>query len=143
MLAALAVRCIPAFAPACTCIPRPVPATRAEARGALRSVEILLAGRVLNTAVRRDSAPDAGGRWFRYVMLVALVEVTRVWKGEVGDTVEVETPQATEACGAELTAGLVYLVDGRREAGYIGTTKCGWTRPLEDARPLLALLRRR
>jgi hypothetical protein len=129
----------------CTCIQRSEPRTVLEARAALASTDAVFSGEVLRTTLRRDSTRAATVRgdsvWFRYETLVATMAVREVWRGQVPDTVDVETPAQTTMCGADLEAGR-YLIDGERsgEATFV-TSKCGWTRPLSRARDLLALLR--
>jgi hypothetical protein len=132
---------------ACTCIQRPDPQTVAEARRALAATDAVFAGRVLHTRYRRDSTRvqtiEGDSTWFRSTTLVATMALEKIWKGQVRDTVQVETAAQTTACGAGLEDGERYLIDAGpiSESVYV-TSKCGWTRPLSQAAKLQALLRR-
>jgi hypothetical protein len=147
LLIVLLTPCSPRRGLACTCLQRPEPHTIAEARAALASTDAVFAGRVLRTTLRRDSSSivsaDGDSTWFRYATVVATLAVRQVWKGEVPDTVQVETASQTTMCGADLRAGENYVIDADRIGRSIfATSKCGWTRPLSQAGELEALLRR-
>jgi hypothetical protein len=126
----------------CTCVlPPEQPRTVAEARAALDSKDVLFEGHVLTIERRQDSVM-VGTRTWTVRVIVARMAVRRVWKGDVPDTIVVETAEETTMCGAELERGKQYLVDAYRDAaGKLGTGKCGWTQPFGQARSLRRLLR--
>jgi hypothetical protein len=130
---------------ACTCIQRPEPRTIEDVREALSSADALFAGYVLHTRYRRDSTwvrtTKGDSTWFRSTTLVATVTLEQSWKGQLRDTLQVETAAQTTACGASLRTGEHYLIDaGRLSDSVFATSKCGWTRPLSEAVKLQALL---
>jgi hypothetical protein len=130
----------------CTCILGPAARSVADVRAGLQARDVVFTGRVVTTRIRMDSLRTANEKgdslWFRVPTLVATVQVAVLWKGLLADTVTVETPAATTACGAYLGVGGVYLIDGGRDLlGVIQTSRCGWTQPVGDAAALLAWLR--
>ena len=143
-----------AFAPgkpptdlACTCTRGAEPHTVAEARRVLALMDVVFTGRVLHTSFGSDSihelTMDGDSVWFRSSTLIATMAVGKVFKGEIPDTVRVETHVETSACGASLEKGERYLISGSPiSRSVVATSKCGWTRPLSQAGRLLALLRR-
>lgn len=159
-LAAFALVLGCAAVPACTCVPRPRPASPAAMAAALAGEAAVFDGTVLRVTFAEDSAAlphtARGRRWFRWTDRVATLAVARAWKGDLPGTVVVRTPQQTTMCGAELVAGRRYLVfavarddshsgvavpAGRSTA--LATDKCGLTREFDaEARRLARLLSR-
>lgn len=129
----------------CTCIRGAEPQTAAEMRLTLSDLDWLFTGRVLSTTWGRDSSrvTSASGdtTWFRFHTVVATLSVDSVWKGNVGERVQVKTDAESSMCGAELEVGKRYLVDGKLEPdGSIWTTSCSWTRSFQSATQFMHLL---
>lgn len=129
----------------CTCIPSPVPATLAEATVAMDARQVLFVARIEKTTVRMDSvrAATAAGDsvWIGLHTLVATAAVHRTLRGALPDTVAVETPLHTTACGADLREDREYLIDADGVDGAtFHTTKCTWTREWRRDDPLVGLL---
>jgi hypothetical protein len=144
----LLMSCSPGAELVCTCIPGPEPRTLTEARAALAAHSVLFAGRVIRTSFRRDSThvldvEKGDSLWLRYTTLVATVTPQRVWKGQVQDTIQVETDAQTTMCGASFRVGEQYLIDANPiDQSTLRTDKCRWTRPLAEAKELVKLLQR-
>ena len=153
------VACVPAHS-ACTCIPGPRLASRADVAAQLSTVAAVFEGTVVRTAYVKDSvvAPGDSGQTrhaFRWTDLEVTLTVSRRWKGELRDTVTLRTPALTTMCGADFTEGQTYVVFAR-SADYSGvgparparvgevvqTTKCSATTRSRDASRITALLGR-
>ena len=118
-------------AQACTCRPSPPPTT------ALGESDAVFAGRVVEVSRGEDpmaalTAPMAA--------LTAKFAVSTVWKGEVGETVEVRTPLNSAACGVGFEAGEEWLVYANEQEGVLNATLCSRTSPLRAATEDLAAL---
>lgn len=60
--------------------------------------------------------------------------VRRVWRGELGGRVKVETARGDGMCGSRFTVGVSYVVFARRGAdGRLSTDACGFNRRTRDA----------
>lgn len=88
-------------------------------------------------AVAADaSAPDSFMGLVRYDL-----EVLRVWKGELGPTVQLSTRASGAACGRSLVVGKVYvLYASKREDGELTDSMCSRTRLASTADEDLAAL---
>jgi len=133
----------------CTCVQSlsAVVDTLGTAREALMYSTAIFTGRVINTAVRRDSValvPPVGGRsWWRRHLIVATVVVQTRLKGTLSDTVQVETDIDPASCGADLALDGEYLIDARSgPSNTLYTQHCGFTRPLSESGRLIELLER-
>lgn len=129
----------------CTCFPNPVPETLAEATVAMDARPVLFVARIERTTRRVDSvrAVTASGdsAWFSLHTLVATATVRRILRGALPDTVTVETPLHTTACGADLREEREYLIDPDGSDGAVfHTTRCTWTREWRRDDPLVVLL---
>jgi lysophospholipase L1-like esterase len=131
---------------ACTCIPGGQPHTVSEARAAIGEREVLFSGLVLATSFRRDSVrlrnTQGDSVWWRSSTVVATMIPEEIWKGKLGDTIQVETDAQTTACGASLARGYRYFIDATRQGkSGLYTDKCRWTRPHSLTDSLQVLLR--
>jgi lysophospholipase L1-like esterase len=134
-------------APACTCVPGAQPHTVSQARAAIDEREALFSGLVVSITSRRDSVrlqtTQDDSVWYRSWTLVATMIPEEIWKGKLGDTVQVETDVQTTACGASLARGYRYLIDASPQGrSTFYTDKCRWTRPHSLTDSLQVLLRR-
>ena len=133
--------------PPCTCIPSPPLTSRTDVAATVSAFGAVFEGTVVRTAFRDARGTD------RLPALEVTVAVGRRWKGELGDTVTLRTPAATEACGADFAEGRTYLVFGRlpdytgvgaarpaRAGEVVYTTKCSPTAAGRDAQRIAALL---
>ncbi|SEN08681.1 Tissue inhibitor of metalloproteinase [Paenibacillus sp. OV219] len=68
-------------------------------------------------------------------------EVSRVWKGEVGQQAEVYTAMSSASCGIEnFEVGTKYIVSAYKDSKPLETNICDLTKPLANARAELAIL---
>lgn len=111
-------------AEACRCRPPPPPKESLKLAGAV------FAGKVVE--IKYD---DANGQ------KTVTIEVSSVWKGEVGKTVVVKTATSSAACGYNFQKGDAYMVyclknankkgDGKQQ--QFSTNICTRTRPMAQA----------
>ena len=151
------VACGPAHS-ACSCIPGPRLASRAQLADQLSTVSAVFEGRVVRTANVEDSvvAPGDSGqvrRAFRWTDLEVTLTISRRWKGELGDTVTLRTPASTTMCGVDFVEGRTYVVFARpadysgiglarpaRAGEVVHTTKCSPTTRGPEAQRIATLL---
>ncbi|WP_159884841.1 hypothetical protein [Paenibacillus puerhi] len=68
-------------------------------------------------------------------------EVSTVWKGELGKTVEVYTARSSASCGYEnFEEGKSYIVSAYLQEGQLETNICDLTKPLASASEEVAIL---
>ncbi len=106
-------------AAACTCILNPPP------QEALARTDAVFAGQVVDLRfVAGEHFPE----------LRVTLRVVRVFKGDVGEVVEVGTARDGAACGFHFEAGQGYLVYADvREGKPLGVSLCSRTARLQDA----------
>ena len=93
----------------------------------------MFAGEVVDTRELNGGQPDSE--------VVARIEVSEVWKGEVHEVVEVRTAADGAMCGVGFEVGREMLVyAGGGDDGAFGTHLCTRTAPLERAEEDLAAL---
>jgi len=100
-------------AAACRCIIPPPPREEAARR------DVVFSGRVVAVEVID---------WRR----VAKIQVLTCWKGGVGGTITVTTPEQSAGCGVDFQVDTEYLVYGNVTSG-IGVHSCSRTRLLANA----------
>ncbi len=119
---------IPHVASACSCLPPEPP------KEALEKAEAVFVGRVL------EVHEEGGGnmlarRRYRF-------EVSRFWKGELGETITVSSAVSSAACGRSYTQDEQYLIYASTDANGGGLVDflCSRTRTLASADEDLAVL---
>lgn len=151
------VACVPADS-ACSCIPGPRLASRADVAAQLGTAAAVFEGTVIRTAYVEDSVVAVGDsgqtrRASGWMDREVTLTITRRWKGELRDTVTLRTPALTTMCGADFTEGQTYVVFAQsadyngigparpaRVGEVVHTTKCSATTRSRDASRVTALL---
>lgn len=110
----------PAPARACSCMRPPPPRDAADAATAV------FQGKV--TALQVDQPEGAYLAFHVYTL-----EVERVWKGDVVDTLTVRTADNSAACGRPFEVGESYLVYAKDVEGQLSDNLCSRTSKLADA----------
>ena len=111
----------PSTPAACTCIV--LPFTREKA---FKKYDQIFSGQVLMMRISSRPKRYEGLRSVRSIEI--LVEVHDVWKGDVQETVIIET--STTTCGYRFSLGNMYLIFARELHGGVYTDRCGLTMPI-------------
>ena len=118
------------FAYACGCIEGSVRAKKDYS-------DVIFRGTIIEL---RDSTIDHSSPLFEDTKKIAVFRVSRVWKGDVGETFEMPAVKETSACTgfwpSYLKVGSDLLVYAKRQGSDYYTAICGLHKPAKDAKDL-------
>jgi len=113
---------------ACSCAPPPPP------KEALGKASAVFSGKVVRMEKpkpRQGAGPIRPTQAFGKVKVV--IQVSRVWKGDLGKEVTLTTNASSAACGYGFRPDEVYLIYCHGEKHALSTNLCTRTKPLADA----------